>query len=109
MNGDYSPHEAIQFVWDNAPKLAVAKGKLAQLEAFRHSLKAILMTKSTETSFAGREMEALSSIEMQNHCKALGEATENFEKLKWQMETAKMRFEAWRTEQATKRYFDKIA
>ena len=108
MTGEYSPHEAIQFIWDVAPKLAAAKGELAQLEAFKSSLKAILMTQSQSSTIAGKEMEALASPEYQTHCDAIGKATEACEKLRWQLEAAKMRFEAWRTEAATRRQLDKM-
>jgi hypothetical protein len=56
---------------------------------------------------AAKEMEAYRSPEYQELCKAIGAATEKTEKLKWQLEAAKMRFEAWRTEQATNRFIEK--
>ena len=108
MTGEYNPHEAIQFIWDWSPKLAAAKGELAQLEAFKSSLKAILMTQSQSTTIAGKEMEALASSEYQTHCDAIGRATADVEKLRWQLEAAKMRFEAWRPEPATKRQLDRM-
>ena len=38
---DYDPHEAIDFIFKTAPLYAKASGELAQLENFRHSLKAV--------------------------------------------------------------------
>jgi len=53
-------------------------------------------------------MEAYRSPEYQELCKAIGAATEKAEKLKWQLEAAKMRFEAWRTQEASNRHIEKM-
>jgi hypothetical protein len=53
-------------------------------------------------------MDAYKSQPYQELCEAIGLATEEAEALKWQLEAAKMRFEAWRTEQATNRQIDKM-
>jgi hypothetical protein len=99
--------KAIQYIWDNAPKYAQAKGELAELEAFKSSLKAIEMQKHTDLSVTAQEREAYGSEVYQNHCKALGQATERVELLKWQLLCAQMRFDAWRSEQANNRIMDK--
>ena len=105
---DYDPNDAIDFIFKKAPEYARAKGQLAELENFKHSLKAIKMAEANGASIAAKEMEALRSSEYQELCKAIGAATEQAEKLKWQLEAAKMRFEAWRTEQANNRQLDRI-
>jgi hypothetical protein len=53
-------------------------------------------------------MEAYASQEYQDLCKAIGAATEQTEALRWQLEAAKMRFEAWRTESATNRNIERM-
>jgi hypothetical protein len=78
------------------------------LENFRHSLKAIKATESKGSSIAAKEIEAYASQEYQNLCKAIGAATEQTESLRWQLEAAKMRFEAWRTESATNRNIERM-
>jgi hypothetical protein len=105
---EYSPHPASEYIWDNAPAYAQAKGELAQLEAFKSSLKAILMKKSGETTAAAQEREAYAHIEYQNLCNAIGAATEKAELLKWRLTSAQLRFDAWRTEQASNRQIEKI-
>ena len=105
---EYDPHEAINFIYTNAPKYASAKGQLAQLEAYKSSLKAIMMKKSAEQSLGGQEREAYASQEYQDLCKAIGEATEQAELYKWQLQSATMRFDAWRTEQASNRNLEKM-
>jgi hypothetical protein len=92
----------------NAPEYAKAKGQLAQLEAYRHSLRSIMMKKSSEQSLGAQEREAYASQDYQDLCLAIGKATEDAEKLKWQLEAAKMRFQAWQTESANNRQLEKF-
>ena len=108
MNKEYNPNDAIEFIYQKAPEYAKAKGQLAELEAFKHSLKAIKMAQADGASIAAKEMEAYRSIEYQELCKAIGLATEQAEKLKWQLEAAKMRFEAWRTQEASNRQIERM-
>jgi hypothetical protein len=108
LEKEYDPHEAINYIYTNAPEYAKAKGQLAQLEAYKSSLKAIMMKKSNEQSLGGQEREAYSSQEYQDLCVAIGKATEDAETLKWQITAATMRFDAWRTEQASNRNLEKM-
>jgi hypothetical protein len=105
---EYDPHEAINYIYINAPEYAKAKGQLAQLEAYRHSLRSIMMKKSSEQSLGAQEREAYASQDYQDLCLAIGKATEDAEKLKWQLEAAKMRFQAWQTESANNRQLEKF-
>ena len=105
---EYDPHEAINYIYMNAPEYAKAKGQLAQLETYKSSLKAIMMKKSIEQSLGGQEREAYASQDYQDLCVAIGKATEDAEKLKWQLEAAKMRFQAWQTESANNRQLEKF-
>ena len=105
---EYDPHEAINYIFTHAPEFARAKGQLAELEAFRHSLRSIMMKKSNEQSLGAQEREAYASQEYQDLCKAIGIATEETEKLKYQLEAAKMRFQAWQTESANNRQIERL-
>jgi len=105
---EYDPHEAINFIYTHAPNYAKAKGQLAQLETYKSSVKAIMMKKSSEQSLGGQEREAYASQDYQDLCIAIGKATEDAEKLKWQLEAAKMRFQAWQTESANNRQLEKF-
>jgi len=104
---EYNPNDAIEFIFKTAPEYAKAKGELAQLETFKHSLKAIKMAQADGASIAAKEMEAYRSPEYQELCKAIGQATEIAEKLKWQLTAAQMRFQAWQTESANNRFIEK--
>ena len=105
---EFDPHDAINFIYKNAPDYSKAKGQLAQLEAYKSSLKAIMMKKSNEQSLGGQEREAYASQEYQDLCVAIGNATEQAEALKWKITAATMRFDAWRTEQASNRNLEKM-
>jgi len=105
---DYDPNDAIDFIFKTAPLYAKAKGELAQFEAFRHSLKAIEMAKSEATSLGAKEMDAYKSQAYQELCEAIGLATEEAESLRWQLEAAKMRFELYRTQEASNRNIDRM-
>lgn len=102
------PNAAIDFIYNKAPEYAQAKGTLAQLEAFKSSLKAILMKESGEQSLGAQEREAYADKRYQNHCEAIGTATKEAELLRWQIKAAEMRFEAWRTEAANQRTFERM-
>jgi hypothetical protein len=105
---EYDPNDAIDFIFKTAPAYAKAKGNLAQFEAFKHSLKAIEMSKSTANTIGAKEMEAYSSQAYQELCEAIGLATEEAEGLRWKLEAAKMRFEAWRTQEASNRNIERL-
>jgi len=105
---DFDPHDAIQTIEDNKDALSDARGELAQIEAFKSSLRAIKMIESGASSLGAQERDAHATKEYQDHCKAIGQATKNVEKLKWTMTIAQMKFDAWRTEQASNRNLEKM-
>jgi len=102
------PNDAIDFIFKTAPLYAKAKGQLAELETFKSSLKAIKMAQTDEQSLGAQEREAYRSQDYQDLCKAIGVATEQTEALRWQLEAAKMRFEAWRSQEASNRNIERM-
>lgn len=105
---DFDPSNAIEYIYKNAPAYGAAKGRVAELEAYKSSLKAILMKQSDETAIGAQEREAYAHADYQNLCVAIGQAVEHAETLKWRLEAAKMRFEAYRTEQASNRHLERM-
>ena len=105
---DFDPHSAIEYIYKNAPAYGAAKGKVAELETYKSSLKAILMKQSNETAIGAQEREAYAHADYQNLCVAIGQAVEHAETLKWRLEAAKMRCEAYRTEQASNRHLERM-
>lgn len=108
MSKDYDPNDAVEFIFKKAGSYAAARGKLAEVEAFKSSLKAIKMAQSGESSLGAQEREAYRSSEYQELCKAIGIATEEVEKLRWEIRAAEMRWETWRTQQATNRQVERM-
>ena len=105
---EIDPNRCIDFILDNAGKYASAKGELAQLETFKSSLKAIMMQKLGEQTIGAQEREAYASQDYQDLCKAIGVATENVEKLKWELEAARLRHATWQTLEVSNRNQDRI-
>jgi len=105
---EYDPNDAIDFIFKTAPAYAKAKGELAQFEAFKHSLKAIEMSKSEATSLGGKEVDAYKSQAYQELCETIGLATEEAEALKWQLIAAQLRVEIWRSQEASNRNIERM-
>ncbi len=105
---EIDPNKCIDFILENAGKYAAAKGGLAQLECFKSSLKSIMMQKSGEQAIGAQEREAYASQKYQDLCKAIGVATENAEKLKWELEAARLRHATWQTLEVSNRNQDRI-
>jgi len=102
------PNIEIQYIVDLIDDYAAADGRLAGLESYKSALKALKMRDSTQTSIAGKEMDAFASDVYIDYCKILDEARVKYTSLKLKIETAKMKVEVWRTEQATNRQLEKL-
>lgn len=87
-------------------EFATAYAQRTYLEEFRKSKLAILM-KSAEingySSAASQEREARADKEYLDLLEALRVATEESEKLRWQLEVAKLGVAVWQTTQANER------
>jgi hypothetical protein len=105
---DIDPNKCIDFILENAGKYAQAKGELAYLETFKNSLRSIKAAESGEQTIGAQEREAYRSQDYQNLCKAIGAATENAEKLKWELQAAVLRHATWQTLEVSNRNQDRI-
>jgi hypothetical protein len=103
-----NPNDEIQNIVDLKDDYAAAEANLAWLESYKHALKALKMKESPSPSIAGKEMDALASDEYMTYCHDLEEAKRKHTSLKLVIETAKMKVEVWRTEQATNRQVEKL-
>ena len=88
--------------------LSDAEGNLAGLEGSKNSVKSIMMKKSGEQSLGGQEREAYASQEFQDHCDLIDEFTAKEALLNLEISIAQMKFEAWRSEQATNRNLERL-
>lgn len=107
-----NPHAAVDFIIKNAADFAKAKAQRIYLEEFRKSKKALLMRDALQMGYEAvnaQEREAYSHADYLELLKGLAEAVEIEEKLKWQLEAARLRVDIWRTESANARMEGKAA
>ena len=99
---DNPAHAAIDFILKNASKFAQSKGTRVQLEEYRKSKKAILMSQE-EGTLGAKEMYAYAHPEYVALLMDIKQAIAEEEELKYKLEAAKLRVEVWKTEEYTKR------
>ena len=95
--------KAVDYIRDNAPKVAQAKGQLVYLESYGKSLKATLMKHSDEKSAAAQERDAYASDQWIRHCEELRDATVEYEMARGMVSSASIKIEVWRSESANNR------
>jgi len=99
--------KARDFIWKNSKILGQASADRSYLEAFLKSKLALLMAESTETTMAGKEMYAKSHPDYIALLHGIKIAQNEEVTLKWQMDSAKITIEIYRTESANNRAIDK--
>jgi hypothetical protein len=104
---EINPHEAVDFIYLNAPKLGEAKGKRVYLEQFRKSKKAMLILECSDSGVQAKESYAYAHPEYVELLKGLDAATEQEITLQWQLEAAKLRVQIFQTESANNRAVDR--
>ena len=95
-------NKAVTFILENAAKYANAKATRVQLEEYRKSKKAILMS-DEEGTLGAKEMYAYAHRDYVALLMEIKEAIAQEEELRWKLEAAKLRVEVWKTEEYTKR------
>ena len=95
-------NKAVTFILENAAKYAQAKATRVQLEEYRKSKKAILMSNEDGT-LGAKEMYAYAHADYVDLLFQIKEAIAQEEELRWKLEAAKLRVEVWKTEEYTKR------
>lgn len=104
--GELNIFRALDYIRDNAPAYAKAKADRVYCEEYRKSKKALLMRQAEmagHKSAAMQEREAYADEEYQGLLRALSDAVEAEETLRWRMVAAQARIEAWRTMESTRR------
>lgn len=101
------PDRAVDYILANAGKFAAAKAQRVYLEEFRKSKKALLMGQSSAKSAVEREQYAYAHEDYLGLLGGLKAAVEVEEKLKWDLEAARLRVEIWRTRSANNRATDR--
>lgn len=101
------PQACLQRMQNNGPLLAHARGNVVYMTEFRKTLKAMLMRDSTAKAAVMKECDAYAHADYVQHLEALREATEEYERLRWQMTTDAAAVEVWRTNCANERGMDR--
>lgn len=104
---DIDPLKALDFMRDNAPKLAQAKANRVYLEEFRKSLKARLMKSCGAEAIGAQEREAYAAPDYIAHLEGLREAVQAEEELRWMMVAAQAKVDVWRSLNASNRAMDR--
>ena len=100
------PQAAVDYMVAKAGEYAKAKSDRIYCEEYRKSLKSLLMKDALAAGHQAanaQEREAYASEEYIRHLKALREAVEIEENLRWMLIAAEARIEVWRSQEASKR------
>lgn len=104
MQDQISPFKALDFIRDNAQAYAQAKANVVYMMEYRKSLKAILMQEATDLKTeSAKETYAYANQSYIDHLKAIAEAVERAEKLRWLMVSAEAKIEVWRSLESSAR------
>jgi hypothetical protein len=104
-------NDAVDYIYSHGQKFAEAKAHLAYVEEFRKSKKAMLMKHAMSNgvkTVAAAEIEAYAAMEYIEHLKAIEEATEQAEALRWGLVAAQARVDVWRSLEASNRTMDRL-
>lgn len=94
--------KCIDYIRDNAPKYAEAKGETTYLENFLKSKKAMLMSEETGT-LGAKEAYAYAHPDYVQVLQGLKAAVAIEHEILWRMKAAQLKFEAWKTQQFNQR------
>lgn len=102
-----NPELEIELITELIEQFAEADRRLTYCENIKPAIKALKMQESKQTSAVMKEMEALASEEYELFCSEIALAQQNYTSLKLRIETAKMKVELYRTQEASSRSIEK--
>lgn len=104
MNEEISPFRALDFIRDNAEAYAQAKANVIYMTEYRKTMKSMLMNEAYEAKTQSeKESYAYAHQRYKDHLKAMAEAIEKCEKLRWLMVAAEAKIEVWRSLESSAR------
>ena len=98
-----NPDKAVEYIMKTGKLFAEAKAHRIYMEEYRKSLKALLMSKSRESSVAAQEREAYSNDQYLAHLELLRDAVAAEETHRWGLVAAQARIDVWRSLEASNR------
>jgi len=102
------PDKAVTYILAHSKEYADAKAARRYLEEFRKSKKAILFSEAPDGTIQAKEAYAYSHPDYLQLLEGLREAIRIEEKLRYDLEAARLRVDVWRTTQANERYTEKV-
>ncbi len=100
---DISPFQALDFIRDNAKKLGALKGRMVYMTEKRKTIKAMLMSHSSEKTESAKETYAYSHVEYKTHLQELADAVSEYETMRILMVAAEAKIEVWRSLESSAR------
>ncbi len=100
------PQAAVDFMIAKSKAYAHAEGNKTYMEELRKTIKAeqmIVAENMGHKTAAMQEREAYASTKYRDHLKALQQAVEVREELRWMLIAAQARIEVWRSQEASNR------
>jgi len=100
------PQAAVDFMIAKSKAYAIAEGNKTYMEELRKTIKAEQMIEAENMGHktaAMQEREAYASTKYREHLRALQQAVEVREELRWMLIAAQARIECWRTQEASNR------
>lgn len=95
--------KVLEWMVVNSQKLAIAQAEYNHLNDYKKVVQALEMQKSTATSSAAQERDALCSTAYQDHLKVIETAETEYLKLRYLFQTAQAKVDVWRSMNATSR------
>jgi hypothetical protein len=109
---DTRAEAAVMHIRKSAETYAKAKAQRIYLEEFKRTKRAILMQqaeRSGHTTSAAQEREAYANPEYNDLLEGLRVAIETEERIRWEMVSAELTVDIWRTQKASARMLDRSA
>ena len=103
MITDDEIEKAVDYLRDNAGKLAKSKAASIYLGDYSKVAKAQIMRKNDDLPIGKQEAIAYADPKYDQHLKAKRIADEEYEYLRWMMEAAQAKIDVWRTQSSNNR------
>ena len=105
------PQKSVDFMIAKSKAYAIAEANKVYMEELRKTIKAEQMIEAElrdHKTAAMQEREAYASSRYKEHLKALQQAVEAREELRWMLIAAQARIEVWRSQEASSRAEGKV-
>lgn len=103
MITDEQVEAAVDYLRDNARKVAVAKGQSQYMDDFTKVVRAKIMRENPDKPLGVQEAIANSDQRFDSHIKAKATSIEEYEYLRWMMEAAQAKISVYQTQSANNR------